>query len=252
MTADDLLSLSVVSLDGKASWSRTDREPVKDATQSAHDAEGWSLQTFGALRGALTWGSDPSAQRRARVTSVKLVYDGSSGFDYAASLLGRWPERLWLLLRLFAADGHVAADDGLVVVDLAEHGADEADDGVAVRECADDVGASADLAVEPLLRFAASPPTPRAFARGMPRPRAASGRATGRAPGAGSWSDVRRSAGSRSSGPRLGAPSSQPSPKPRPAGRFIAPKPHDRPAARTAGRPAPRPRRRGEIRGALK
>jgi hypothetical protein len=51
---NDLLALGVVSFDGKGTWSRTDGETVKGATQSAYDAEGSSLQTFGALRAALT------------------------------------------------------------------------------------------------------------------------------------------------------------------------------------------------------
>jgi hypothetical protein len=49
-------------------------------------------------------------------------------------------------------------------VGLAEHGADEADDGVAVREDPDYVGAPADLAVEPLLRVA-RPDLPPVFFR---------------------------------------------------------------------------------------
>ncbi|ABS24819.1 ISAs1-like element ISAnsp13 family transposase [Anaeromyxobacter sp. Fw109-5] len=51
---NDLLALGVVSFDGKGTWSRTDGEKVKGAQQSAYDAEGSSLQTFGALRAALT------------------------------------------------------------------------------------------------------------------------------------------------------------------------------------------------------
>ena len=46
----------------------------------------------------------------------------------------------------------VAAHLGPFVVLLGQDGADEADQGVAVGEDADDVGAAADLAVEPFLR----------------------------------------------------------------------------------------------------
>ncbi len=67
-------------------------------------------------------------------------------------MLLRRGERLRLRLLLSGLDGHVAADHGPVVVELAEHRADQADDALAVGEDADDVGAAADLAVEPLLR----------------------------------------------------------------------------------------------------
>ena len=46
---------------------------------------------------------------------------------------------------------HVAAGDGPFVVLFGEHGADEADDGVAVGEDPDDVGAAAELLVQSLL-----------------------------------------------------------------------------------------------------
>ncbi len=46
---------------------------------------------------------------------------------------------------------HVAAGDGPLVVLFGEHGADEADDGGAVGEDPDDVGAAAELLVEPFL-----------------------------------------------------------------------------------------------------
>ncbi len=51
---NDRLDLGVMSFDGKGTWSRTDGEKVKGAQQSAYNAEGSSLQTFGALRAALT------------------------------------------------------------------------------------------------------------------------------------------------------------------------------------------------------
>ena len=49
-------------------------------------------------------------------------------------------------------EADVAALFGPLVVLLGEHGADGPDQGVAVGEDADDVGAAADLAVEPFLR----------------------------------------------------------------------------------------------------
>jgi len=51
---NDRLALGVMSFDGKGTWSRTDGDKVKGAQQSAYDAEGSSLQTFGALRAVLT------------------------------------------------------------------------------------------------------------------------------------------------------------------------------------------------------
>ncbi len=47
----------------------------------------------------------------------------------------------------------MAAFDPLVAL-LGEHGADQSDDAAAVGEDPDDVGAAADLAVEPFLRAA--------------------------------------------------------------------------------------------------
>ena len=60
-------------------------------------------------------------------------------------------------------EAEVAAAFGPFVVLLGQHGADQADEGVAVGEDADDVGAPADLPVEPLggvvaTRSAARPP----------------------------------------------------------------------------------------------
>src|SRR6266545_857490 len=51
---NDRLALGVMSFDGKGTWSRTDGKKVKGAQQSAYDADGSSLQTFGALRATLT------------------------------------------------------------------------------------------------------------------------------------------------------------------------------------------------------
>lgn len=51
---NDRLALGVMSFDGKGTWSRADGEKVEGARQSAYDADGSSLQTFGALRAALT------------------------------------------------------------------------------------------------------------------------------------------------------------------------------------------------------
>ena len=48
---------------------------------------------------------------------------------------------------------HVAPSNGLLVVLLGKHGADEADQSRAVRKDADDVGAPADLPIEPFLRI---------------------------------------------------------------------------------------------------
>ena len=46
--------LGGLSFNGKGTWSRADDEAVKSARQSSYDAKGSSLQTFGALRAALT------------------------------------------------------------------------------------------------------------------------------------------------------------------------------------------------------
>jgi hypothetical protein len=51
---NDRQKLGVLSFDGKGTWSRADGETVEGARQSSYDAEGSSLQTFGALRATLT------------------------------------------------------------------------------------------------------------------------------------------------------------------------------------------------------
>lgn len=51
---NDRLELGVMTFDGKGTWSRADGEKVEGARQSAYDADGSSLQTFGALRATLT------------------------------------------------------------------------------------------------------------------------------------------------------------------------------------------------------
>ncbi len=51
---NDRLALGVLSIDGKGTWSRADGAKVEGARQSSYDADGSSLQTFGALRAALT------------------------------------------------------------------------------------------------------------------------------------------------------------------------------------------------------
>jgi hypothetical protein len=51
---NDRLKLGVLTLDGKGTWSRADGDTVEGARQSSYDADGSSLQTFGALRATLT------------------------------------------------------------------------------------------------------------------------------------------------------------------------------------------------------
>lgn len=51
---NDRLKLGVLALDGKGTWSRADGDKVEGVRQSSYDAEGSSLQTFGALRATLT------------------------------------------------------------------------------------------------------------------------------------------------------------------------------------------------------
>jgi hypothetical protein len=51
---NDLLKLGVLTVDGKGTWSRADGDTVEGARQSSYDADGSSLQTFGALRATLT------------------------------------------------------------------------------------------------------------------------------------------------------------------------------------------------------
>ncbi len=51
---NDRLRLGVMTFDGKGTWSRADGEKVEGARQSSYDAEGSSLQSFGALRATLT------------------------------------------------------------------------------------------------------------------------------------------------------------------------------------------------------
>ena len=51
---NDRQKLGVMTFDGKGTWSRADGEEVEGARQSAYDAQGSSLQSFGALRATLT------------------------------------------------------------------------------------------------------------------------------------------------------------------------------------------------------
>lgn len=51
---NDRLALGVMSFDGKGTWSRAGGDKVEGARQSSYDAEGSSLQTFGAMRVTLT------------------------------------------------------------------------------------------------------------------------------------------------------------------------------------------------------
>ncbi len=51
---NDRLAVGVISFDGKGTWSRVDGERMPGAVQSTYDGEGSSVQTFGALRAALT------------------------------------------------------------------------------------------------------------------------------------------------------------------------------------------------------
>ena len=51
---NDRLKLGVMSFDGKGTWSRADGPKVEGARQSSYDADGSSLQTFGALRAVLS------------------------------------------------------------------------------------------------------------------------------------------------------------------------------------------------------
>jgi hypothetical protein len=51
---NDRLHVGVISFDGKGAWSRVDGERMPGAVQSTYDGDGSSVQTFGALRAALT------------------------------------------------------------------------------------------------------------------------------------------------------------------------------------------------------
>jgi len=51
---NDLFRVGVVSFDGKGTWSRTDGKTVEGAKQAIDDVHGVSVQTFGAMRAALT------------------------------------------------------------------------------------------------------------------------------------------------------------------------------------------------------
>lgn len=63
---NDLLAPGVLTFDGKGTWSRTDGEEMEGARQSSYDADGSSLQTFGALRATLTSSrSAPASASRA-------------------------------------------------------------------------------------------------------------------------------------------------------------------------------------------
>ena len=51
---NDRLHVGVISFDGNGAWSRVDGERMPGAVQSTYDGDGSSVQTFGALRAALT------------------------------------------------------------------------------------------------------------------------------------------------------------------------------------------------------
>ena len=85
----------------------------------------------------------------------------------------------------FQAD--VAALFGPFVVLPGEHGADEPDQGVAVGEDADDVGAAADLAVESFLRVVRPDLPPDGLGNAV-KARVSVGRVTAPAPDARRWS----------------------------------------------------------------
>lgn len=51
---NDRFPVGVISFDGKGTWSRVDGEKMPGAVQSTYDGEDSSVQTFGALRAALT------------------------------------------------------------------------------------------------------------------------------------------------------------------------------------------------------
>jgi predicted transposase YbfD/YdcC len=50
----DRFRVGVVSFDGKGTWSRTDGEPVEGAKRAVDDFHGVTIQSFGAMRAALT------------------------------------------------------------------------------------------------------------------------------------------------------------------------------------------------------
>jgi hypothetical protein len=51
---NDRFPVGVMSFDGKGTWSRTDGETVEGAKQAFNEAEGFTVQSFGAMRAALT------------------------------------------------------------------------------------------------------------------------------------------------------------------------------------------------------
>jgi len=110
---NDRLALGVMSFDGKGTWSRTDGEKVSGAQQSAYDAEGSSLQTFGALRAVLTSSSvAPCAGQR--------VIGSKEGESTAfRELLPRICDALGRHFRIVTGDaGLCARENAKLVTDL--------------------------------------------------------------------------------------------------------------------------------------
>ena len=107
---NDRLALGVLSFDGKGTWSRTDGKKVKGAQQSAYDAEGSSLQTFGALRATLTSSS------ACPCVGQKIIGSKEGESTAFRELLPRVCEALGGQFRIVTGDAGLCARENAEVV----------------------------------------------------------------------------------------------------------------------------------------
>ena len=107
---NDLLKVGVMSFDGKGTWSRADGPKVEGARQSAYDAEGSSLQTFGALRAALTSSSV------CPCVGQRLIGSKEGEATAFRELLPRLCEELGGLFRIVTGDAGLCARENAALV----------------------------------------------------------------------------------------------------------------------------------------
>jgi hypothetical protein len=100
---NDCLKLGVMSFDGKGTWSRTVGPKVEGTRQSSYDADGSSLQTFGALRATLTSSSACPCVRQKGIGSKE---GEATAFR---ELLPRACDELGGQFRIFTCDAGLCA-----------------------------------------------------------------------------------------------------------------------------------------------
>jgi hypothetical protein len=88
---NDRLELGVMTFDGKGTWFRADGKKVEGACQSAYDADGSSLQAFGALRATLTSSSVCPCVGQKIIGSKEAALVTDLGRFYLFGLKGNQP-----------------------------------------------------------------------------------------------------------------------------------------------------------------